>query len=339
MVAAWRTARQQKEQRRTQSEQIGSQVQRLFALGLLGSHVVERAEESPQRGLETLGRQEGQLRQAEVQQFHASVPINHHVRRLDVAMDRARLMRDGKRVGHLPAGFARFANCQRSVLPDHPRQVDAVDQLHHEIGHPVNPVGVGRHHNARMVQAAENSNLALEPASRFGSRHHPRTEHFQCDLPVQLPVPRPIDDPHAPAAQNAQQLVSREPRRQPGCDSQVGIASRRSTVGRFLAHEEDRCATGPTTPAGPSLLPAIRRPPKGDGASGYPPSNRISPATFHTERSRTDADRFPRLLRHRDRPRRSDTRFGRKDTRLSCFVLRCHATAKIDVAKRFNARV
>src|SRR5580704_321244 len=65
MVAACRTARQQEEERRTQSEQVGPQVERLFPLGLLGSHVVERAKEPPQRGLETLGREEGQLRQAE----------------------------------------------------------------------------------------------------------------------------------------------------------------------------------------------------------------------------------------------------------------------------------
>ncbi len=131
--------------------------------------------------------------------------------------------RDGKRLGHLPARFAGFANCQWPVLPDHPRQVDAVDQLHDEISHSVNPVGVGRHHNPRMVQAPENSNLAFEPPASFGGRDQPRTEHLQGDLAVQLPVPGPVDNPHSPAAENAQQLIGGQIRRHraPGVGDRV----------------------------------------------------------------------------------------------------------------------
>ena len=172
--------------------------------------------------------------QAEVQQFNPSVPIHHHVGRLDVAMDRSGLVCDGKRLGNLPAGFARFANCQRAVLPHHPRKVDAVDQLHDEISHSVNPVGVGRHHNPRMVQAPENSNLPFEPLPRFGCRDQPRTEHLQGDLPVQLAVPRPVDDAHPSAAENAQQLIGRQLRRHPGPGLrdrvQVGVSPVRRTV-------------------------------------------------------------------------------------------------------------
>ena len=69
--------------------------------------------------------------------------------------------RGGQRLGNLAARLAGFRDRQRSAVV-HDAHVDAVDQFHDEVSRPVDAVGVGGHHDARMMQPAKHADLPVK---------------------------------------------------------------------------------------------------------------------------------------------------------------------------------
>ncbi len=137
-----------------------------------------------------------------------------HIRRLEVAMDHARLVGGLHRAGQRPHQRCRVARRYR-------RAVEAVGQrasgtiLHREVRQPVVLVYFKDLHNVRMLQARDDLGLALEalplrhPGMAAGKDHLQRHQTLQADLA------RLVDNAHATTAERVQYLVSRNRGRRP----------------------------------------------------------------------------------------------------------------------------
>jgi hypothetical protein len=73
------------------------------------------------------------LRQTKVRHLHHAVVADHDVRRFDVAVDDAALMRVGQRIAHMRGDRHRVLGVQPLLLGEHPGHIRALDELHHDV--------------------------------------------------------------------------------------------------------------------------------------------------------------------------------------------------------------
>ena len=100
------------------------------------------------------------LRETEVEQLDAGAR-QHHVGRLEVAMDNALAMRGLQRISDLRADPQDVRDRNRT-LRGAGRQRLAVQQLHHEVRRAVDVADIEQRADARMRQARNGPGLALE---------------------------------------------------------------------------------------------------------------------------------------------------------------------------------
>ncbi len=150
-------ARQHFIQHDAEREQVGAAVDR-HTRYLLGRHVFRRAERCP--GLRhARGRHVGD---AEVGELAAARGRDHHIGRLDVAVDDAVLLRVVERVGHLRGDLRRRGERGARQLAQHLLQRASLEQLHRDVGHAGVLADVEDGDDIRMVEAAGRARFAQE---------------------------------------------------------------------------------------------------------------------------------------------------------------------------------
>ena len=154
-----------------------------------------------------LGRQ--RLREPEVQHLHGPVRAQLDVRRLEIAMDDALLVRGFKRVRDL------FRDQQRFVDRDRPacnalRQIVAFDQFHHQGANTAGLFEAVDVRDIRMVQGRERLCLAGEPGQPVGVAGECVRQDFERDVTIQFRVAGAVDQPHPTLANVGDDLVDTE---------------------------------------------------------------------------------------------------------------------------------
>ncbi len=113
--------------------------------------------------------------------------------------------RDGHR-RHQPGGASRVGDVVLQSL------VEALpgDQLHAEIVLVLELADLEDRHDVGVVEPGDGLGLVLEPADLVGGGEPGGLDHLQSHRAVEAELPGLVDDPHAPFAQDALQLVVAE---------------------------------------------------------------------------------------------------------------------------------
>ena len=147
------------------------------------------------------------LGEAEVDELHLTPGREHHVRRLEIAVDHALgvrlfepgddLHRDRERLfeGHRPAGQA-------------VRQRFTLHPLEDEVGRAIHPLEAVDRGDVRMAERGEDPRLAFEApqAPRVAAKRVGQA--LDRDLAAQAGIERPVDAPHAARAQQIEDLIA-----------------------------------------------------------------------------------------------------------------------------------
>ncbi len=177
------------------------------ALGLLGRHVVGRAQDH------AAARDAGaraQARQAEVQQLDLPARADQDVGRLDVAVH------DAARVGVAEAGADlqedahALGQGDRRLALDQRAQVVALEQLHGHVEPPVGLVHVVDADDVGMAQLADRLDLATEALVQLFLGGELLGEHLERHRPAQGQVAGAVDHAHGAFAQLVEDLVTAE---------------------------------------------------------------------------------------------------------------------------------
>ncbi len=160
---------------------------------LLRWHVGRRPHDGPSAGelavaLEPPG-------QAEVGDVGLSFAIQQDVSGLEVAVDDAAL------VGVVDCS-SECGNQPRRLLRGAPEasQRAPLDQLHAEIGVPLELADLVNRHDPGMVEMGRRFALGAEAQRLIGRGHLPRQQHLEGHGAVKFDLPRPVDDAHASRA-------------------------------------------------------------------------------------------------------------------------------------------
>jgi len=208
---------------RAEGEDVGSGVG-LLALELLGGHVLERPQDRPlgrevpalggQRGDERAGAGAVLLGKAEVHQLRPGLR-EHHVPRLQVAMDDPLLVRPLERIGDLGRVAQHLLRRQRAALQALGQRL-ALEQLHHEVVDPVLGPHVVERANVGMVEAGDGAGLALEALPERGVGSEVGGKDLDRDGALEPRVARAVDLAHPTRPQRREDLVGPEagPRRE-----------------------------------------------------------------------------------------------------------------------------
>ncbi len=149
--------------------------------------------------------------QAEVQNLYLPLAVDHHVRRLEVAVDEKMLVGVLETLRRLPNHLAGQPPGNLLVLLDELVEVDAVDVLHHQVEYALLAVGFVSPHNVGMIEPAGEFDLHREPADvvlvEVGRQDF--------DRPVLLEqfVPGFVDDAHPAPAAGFENFVRPDPHR------------------------------------------------------------------------------------------------------------------------------
>ena len=178
---------------------------------LLGAHVRGRAEHGAGPGHQrVLGLEP---RDAEVGEQHAAVLRDEHVRRLDVAVDDAGLVRGGECVGEQRAHARRDLGEHRAAPLELAEQRLAADQLHHDERRIVAVVAVAADvvdaQDVRVLERGRGARLALESPHDLRPPREVREQHLDRDLAAQLAVARAEHRRHAALAELAIEAIVR----------------------------------------------------------------------------------------------------------------------------------
>ena len=194
-------------------EHVGALVD-VAAGDLLGRHVGRRADH--RAGLRALGLRAVDVlhaRDAEVGELGARLRIEHHVRRLDVAMDDAGVVRELERVEQLAHDAHRFPDVEALVRVEEVLQLLAADELHHQVGDVAFLGEVVHLHDVRMVQPRDGLRLAREPHRVVlrGVRIEMALEdRLDRDPAIELRIETLVDDAHGALAERALDVVAPE---------------------------------------------------------------------------------------------------------------------------------
>ena len=147
---------------------------------LLGRHVGGGAEDDAhlREGGRREGRREGRVRrggrggrgslgEAEIEHLDGAVGAELDVRRFQIAMDDAGLVRGFERLGHLLRDRQRLVD-RDGAARDALREILALDQLHHERADAGRLFDAVQLRDVRMIERGERLRLALEPHEAIG---------------------------------------------------------------------------------------------------------------------------------------------------------------------------
>ena len=235
-----------------EGEDVRASVDRL-PVELLGRHVLQGAEQAALRRQRGAGRRRrrvvvrgarvAQPGQSEVEQLHAG-GREHHVARLQVAVDDAPPVGGIERLGNVAGDVQRLVQGQRPPLKA-PGQRLPVEALHdEEVDRRLRLVGrrraarrplaadVVQSADVRVAEPPHGPRLALEALARGGVGGHVRGQDLDGDRAVEARVGRPVHLAHAARPEGADHLVGPEPHAWSQCHAQD--VSCRRTPGRRL---------------------------------------------------------------------------------------------------------
>jgi hypothetical protein len=201
-------------QQHAEAPEIGPRIDRLTER-LLGRHVRQRADRSARSGvgqrrpIDVVAVGE-QLGDTEVQYLHVPFRRQHHVRRLQISMHDATLVRLGERVGDLDADRRRLAGGERRSgeprgerFPGH--------ALHDEIRQAVDLEHVEQCGDSGMRQARERERLPAEAHPARLVAEGLRRQRLDRHVALQSRVARAIHDAHPAGTEPLHHLVGSEP--------------------------------------------------------------------------------------------------------------------------------
>ena len=179
---------------------VGSAVD-LAAADLLGSDVVERAEQLSIGG-SAIGHALRETEVREVAVLPAILPVDQHVRRLDVAMDEPAPVRRVERVGDLPAERDDPRRLEHPLRPQERPEVRPVDVAHRDEQAAVDLTGLVDRDHVRMVERRREPRLAKQPLAEALVVGELGGEELERDRPVEAGVAGAVDLAHpTPAGQ------------------------------------------------------------------------------------------------------------------------------------------
>ena len=148
-----------------------------------------------------------ELGQAEVQQLDPAVPRDHHVLRLEVAVDDPRGMGLREAFGDLRRVVeGRPAEGGPSPGEERPQRA-AVHQLHHDVGPAVVVADLVDRHDVRVVEGGGRARFLLEADQAIRVRGDVPRQDLDGHLTTEVQVLRPVHLPHAAGAQLLADLV------------------------------------------------------------------------------------------------------------------------------------
>ena len=145
--------------------------------------------------------------QAEVEHLHHPPRREHQVVRLDVSVDEAVFVGVVQPDRRLPDHLARVRYGQLTLIADELRKVETVDQLHREVVVAARVPGVRRPHDVRVIEAADDFHLPLEPGHHVRVDQPPVGQQLQGHAPLEAEVLRLVDDAHAAFSDLLNELV------------------------------------------------------------------------------------------------------------------------------------
>jgi hypothetical protein len=150
-----------------------------------------------------------ELRETEVEELHVAILGNHHVFRLDVAVNHAVSVRRRQTVDDLQRELEHAL--YRQLRPvDHAAQRGTGEQLHHDEGPARVLVDCMDRGEIRVVQRREQVCFACEASRVVGVAHNDLRKHFDGYLALELRIERAINLPHAARANPRDDLVGSE---------------------------------------------------------------------------------------------------------------------------------
>jgi hypothetical protein len=152
---------------------------------------------------------QGELGQTEVQDLHPTVLRDHHVRRLQVAVDDPLLVRRGQRVGQRDADVEYLPQRQSAGGEDTVKAVP-LDQLHGQKMRAVVFLDGEQRDDVRVVEGGDGPGFALEARQPVGVAGHRGGEHLERHLAVKGGVHGQEDGAHAALANQPLDAVVRQ---------------------------------------------------------------------------------------------------------------------------------
>ena len=156
------------------------------------------------------------LREAEIEQLRARLR-QHHVARLQIAVDDARAMRGVERACDVNRDAQRFVHRQTWAFGARrlrkPRlERLAVQQFHHEERRALMVADVEQRTDVRMAQRGDDPRLAVEPFAQRGIHRELGGQHFDRDRAIEPHVPRAIHLAHTTRAERGDDFVRTQTR-------------------------------------------------------------------------------------------------------------------------------
>src|SRR5260221_4030710 len=142
-----------------------------------------------------------------------ALAVEHHVCRLDVAMDHFRLVREVERVQQLAHDAHAFLPIERPARGQGGLQLFTVDELHDEVGGVPLFAEVVDLDDVRVIEPGHRTRLALEPYREILRGLFVELAHqngLDRHLAVQLGVERFANATHRPLAEDPPELVATE---------------------------------------------------------------------------------------------------------------------------------
>ena len=210
-------AREQLVEDRPEREDVRAVIDRK-PLHLLGRHVAHRPHDHPglrvaraRRRARLLARRDGldPLRQAEVEDLEVAVSRNEEVLGLQIPVDDALLMGSGESLRDLQRIVHGLLLRNRARVELSAQRL-AFQKLHDGVGDSVLVSEVVDREDVLVGKRRDRLRLALEPRERVGIGRDGLREDLDRDVPVQLPVPRPVHLPHPARAERREDLVGTE---------------------------------------------------------------------------------------------------------------------------------
>ena len=183
----------------------------LLRLDLLGRRVVDRADEDARLRQPALGRAAALLRDAEVHQVDAAgLVLDHHVGRLDVAMDHLARVGGVERARDLLEDRERLVRIVRAALLDQLLEVGPLHVAHRDVDEALVIAGVVDRDDVRVVDRGDRLRLADEALAEVGAAAELGRQRLERGLAPEQQVLGLVDEAHAAAPEQAGDAVARE---------------------------------------------------------------------------------------------------------------------------------